>query len=95
MTFTFQRSDWSLFLHHFTGLFLYFFKFLQAPGLSWAVQAFMTLWIYDGLIECADFNDGQQLFYQVPSLQDLFKTDKADVILDFLKLKAAAQYRLL
>ena len=55
----------------------------------------MTLWIYDGLIECADFNDGQQLFYQVPSLQDLFKTDKADVILDLLKLKAAAQYRLL
>ena len=28
---------------------------------------------YDGLIECADFNDGQQRFYQVPSLPDLFK----------------------
>ena len=26
------------------------------------------------LIECVDFNDVRQRFYQVPSLQDLFKT---------------------
>ena len=32
-------------------------------------------------------------FYQVPSLQDLFKTVKPEVILEFLK--AAALYRLL
>ena len=35
------------------------------------------------LIECAYFNDVRQIFYQVPSLQDLFKTVKADVILDY------------
>ena len=45
------------------------------------------------LIECADFNHGQQRFYQVLSLQDLFKTVKAVMILGFLK--AAALYRLL
>ena len=47
----------------------------------------------DLLIECADFNDVRGRFYQVPSLQVLFKTVKAEVILDFLK--AAAPYRLL
>ena len=26
------------------------------------------------LLECADFNDVRRRFYQVPSLQDLFKT---------------------
>ena len=45
------------------------------------------------LIERVDFNDVRQRFYQVPSLQDLFKTVKAEVILEFLK--AAALYRLL
>ena len=45
------------------------------------------------LIECVDFNDVRQRFYQVPSLPDLFKTVKAEVILEFLK--AAALYRLL
>ena len=45
------------------------------------------------LIECVDFNDVRQRFYQVPSLQDLFKTVKPEVILDFLK--AAVLYRLL
>ena len=45
------------------------------------------------LIECVDFNDVRQRFYQVPSLQDLFKTFKPEVILDFLK--AAALFRLL
>ena len=45
------------------------------------------------LIECVDFNDVRQRFYQVPSLQDLFKTVKPEVILEFLK--AAALYRLL
>ena len=35
------------------------------------------------LIECGYFNDVRQIFYQVPSLQDLFKTVKADVILDY------------
>ena len=39
------------------------------------------------------FNDVQQRLYQVPSLQDLFKTVKPEVILEFLK--AAALYRLL
>ena len=39
------------------------------------------------------FNDVRQRFYQVPSLQDLFKTVKPEVILEFLK--AAALYRLL
>ena len=24
----------------------------------------MILWIYNGLIECADFNDGRQRIYQ-------------------------------
>ena len=43
--------------------------------------------------ECADFNDVTLIFYQVPSLQDLFKTVRPEVILDFLK--AAALYRLL
>ena len=47
----------------------------------------------DLLIECVDFNDVRQRFYQVPSLQDLFKTVKPEVILEFLK--AAALYRLL
>ena len=32
------------------------------------------------LIECVDFNDVRQRFYQVPSLQDLFKTVKPEVI---------------
>ena len=45
------------------------------------------------LIECVDFNDVRQRFYQAPSLQDLFKTVKPEVILEFLK--AAALYRLL
>ena len=45
------------------------------------------------LIECVDFNDVRQRFDQVPSLQDLFKTVKPEVILEFLK--AAALYRLL
>ena len=45
------------------------------------------------LIECVDFNDVRQRFYQVPSLQDLFKTVKPEVSLEFLK--AAALYRLL
>ena len=45
------------------------------------------------LIECVDFNAVRQRFYQVPSLQDLFKTVKPEVILEFLK--AAALYRLL
>ena len=45
------------------------------------------------LIECVDFNDVRQRFYQVPSLQDLCKTVKPEVILEFLK--AAALYRLL
>ena len=49
------------------------------------------------LIECVDFNDVRQRFYQVHSLthslQGLFKTVKAEVILEFLK--AAALYRLL
>ena len=43
--------------------------------------------------KCVDFNNVRQRFYQVPSLQDLFKTVKPEVILEFLK--AAAQYRLL
>ena len=38
------------------------------------------------------FSDVRQRFYQVPSLQDLFKTVKPEVILEFLK--AAARYRL-
>ena len=45
------------------------------------------------LIECVDFSDVRQRFYQVPSLQDLFKTVKPEVILEFLK--AAALYKLL
>ena len=45
------------------------------------------------LAKCVDFNDVRQRFYQVPSLQDLFKTVKPEVILEFLK--AAALYRLL
>ena len=45
------------------------------------------------LIECVDFNDVRQRFYQVPSLQDLFKAVKPEVILEFLK--AAALYMLL
>ena len=45
------------------------------------------------LIECVNFNDVRQGFYQVPSLHDLFKTVKAQIILDFLK--AAALFRLL
>ena len=40
------------------------------------------------LIECVDFNDVRQCFYQVPSLQDLFKTVKPEVILEFLKAAA-------
>ena len=52
------------------------------------MRTFLPLLVYDGLIECADFNDGQQRFYQVPSLQDLFKTVKPEVILDFLKVVA-------
>ena len=39
-------------------------------------------------MECADFNDVRRRFYQVPSLQDLFKTAKPEVILDFLKAAA-------
>ena len=37
------------------------------------------------LIECADFNDVRQRFYQVSSLQGPFKSVKPEVILDFLK----------
>ena len=44
------------------------------------------------LIQCADFNDVRWRCDQVPSLQDLCKTVKPEVILDFLK--AAALYRL-
>ena len=49
-------------------------------------------WV-DPIPACADVNDVQRRFYQVPSLQDLFKTVKPEVILDFLK--AAALYRFL
>ena len=42
------------------------------------------------IIECADFKDVWQRFYCVPTLQDLFKTVKPEVILDFSK--AAALY---
>ena len=45
------------------------------------------------LIECVDFNDVRQRFYQVPSLHDHFKPVKPEVIFEFLK--AAALYRLL
>ena len=44
------------------------------------------------LIECADLNDVRQRFYQVHSLQDLFKMVKPEVILDFSK--AALLHRL-
>ena len=37
------------------------------------------------LIECANFNYVRRRFYQVSSSQDLFKTVKAEVILDFWK----------
>ena len=47
----------------------------------------------DPIPTCADVNDVQRRFYQAPSLQDLFKTVKPEVILDFLK--AAALYRFL
>ena len=40
-----------------------------------------------------NLKSGIFVFYQVPTLQDLFKTVKPEVILDFLK--AAALYRLL
>ena len=43
------------------------------------------------LIECVDFSDVRQRFYRVPSLQDLLKTVKPEVILEFLK--ASALYR--
>ena len=36
------------------------------------------------LIECVDFSNVRQRFYRVPSLQDLFKTVKPEVILEFL-----------
>ena len=45
------------------------------------------------LIECVDFNYVRRRFYQVPFLQNLFKTVNPEVILDFLK--GAALYRLL
>ena len=41
------------------------------------------------LIECVDFNDVGQRFYQVPSLQDLFKTVKPEVILGFFESSCA------
>ena len=44
------------------------------------------------LIKCVDFSDVRQRFYRVPSLGDLFKTVKPEVILEFLK--AAALYGL-
>ena len=44
------------------------------------------------LIECADFTDIRQKCYQVPTLQDPFKTLKAEVILK--SLKAAVLYPL-
>ena len=40
------------------------------------------------LIECADFNDVRRRFYRVPSLQDLFKTLKPEVILDLKAVEA-------
>ena len=43
------------------------------------------------LIECVDLSDVRQRFYQVPSLQDHFKTVKPEVILKCLK--AAALYK--
>ena len=39
------------------------------------------------LIECVDFNDVHQRFYQVPSLQDLFKAVKPEVILEVFIFK--------
>ena len=53
----------------------------------------MGITISDASTVSVDFNDVRQRFYQVPTLQDLFKTVKPEVILDFLK--AAALYRLL
>ena len=41
---------------------------------------------------CAEFNSVRQTFDQVPSLQGLFKTGKAEVILEYLK--AVALYTL-
>ena len=34
------------------------------------------------MLECADFNDVRRRFYQVPSLQDLFKTVKSVFTID-------------
>ena len=42
------------------------------------------------LVECVDFTDVRQRFYQVPSLQDLFKTVKPDMISEFLKAELCA-----
>ena len=71
---------------------------VATPILILALDKHFILWIMDFvtkdhtrvriliilLIECAEFNDVRQIFYQVPSLQDLFKTVKAEVILSFL-----------
>ena len=57
------------------------------------IQCNCLLTVKHLLIECAEFNYAKQRFYRVPSLQDLFKTFKADVVVDYLK--AAALYMLL
>ena len=42
-------------------------------------------------MECADFNDVKWRFYQVPSLQKLFKNAILEVILGFLESSCAVR----
>ena len=91
-----EQLKWSL-----TGLFFKWERFndipheflLKGEPPPECIPCNCLLTIKHLLIECVDFNDVRQRFYQVPSLQDLFKTVKPEVILEFLK--AAALYRLL
>ena len=59
---------------------------LPPPVQAWSpLDALYHAYHCRSLGECADLNDGRRIFYQVPSLQDLFKTVEPEVILDFLK----------
>ena len=77
----YQLSNWT------------FSRVLTKKRAAYRMHPIVTLTIKHLLIDCADFNDMSRRFYQVPSLQDRFKTLKPEVILDFLT--SAALYRLL
>ena len=58
-------------------------------------SVYVVLTVKHLLIERAEFNEVRRRFYQASSLENLFRTVKADVILDFLNAAVLLAFTLL